>query len=1308
MRVGASPLPVSINKFEQGKRKHGRKPGLASIKAAPLLTVVPFRIEGKSLAATKMVSPPLADYEALPWRGNSQDHNYGTAFLAENILHEPFSLPTFSLQAGTHLHFIVPHFLGQQGSKLCAATAPGGAKQPGNSLPPAPNCWLVSKTAKDSKLPSEFWLVESDYIYPENATPPANTASPIPYPTGRPYRFMGRTSKITVDQTLQQVLASRSPSNTFAGLNGGKPLTVIAHGDMNFSSYYPNCLGVFGFYDPDGTPGDGARYTVCGWHHNPQHDVLASYVTAAGKEQGYSLASLNNELSNIIGFTLPDNFLPNPGNRTLLKAYFENDAAPSANKTPVSVAIGNTSTEALSSYAADCIFAETQLNKSNGQKLPTGATAIEEQLEAALALSQLGHLELDLGPKFLEARHNKGFVAHKGSTLWQIQLDKSKLAKGTVADNGMPSCVIPLLATLNQLQQQYDDSQHQIQVLRQQLYFDWCKYMQASYTPSDARDDFPDEGYIRYFIEHYGVKELDSLVKQTGLLTVSKNADEANQPGQTNPIESKANYSITVGTAGASDLANQFLTAWDSLKQAVDSYNQSIDTTKTPRLLISDAPGPRYWQPTNPAILVAGLPLDSSDQYAPTKTTPVLELALPVLDPLNYQSILQAFGGTVSELHSAWQSIQPLVSTLPCIFYQPESDLQKLSAQVWNPFVLDWEMDIEQAAMGSEDGLYPTDAIKNSFKLDPMRPDFAKLQQGSGNLSVFSGSVLLSPGSRSHLLNNITDTLKTYFQQQKIKFNASNTEADFLAAASFSDALGTLDQKALANPITADDLDSALYVLWQTYKFMLINKVVAQTLNGFNQANIMGRKTSQLPMAEPVGFASAQAFTQSLKKYVQNERSMSPIMSFDFNPIRSGLMKINRLALIDNFGVNHSLNLDGSATDAKSITVESSSTASTLANPGQDQTFPISVPPRLIQPARLNFRWLSGADGCIETHSHPETSPICGFILPNYLDQTLAVYDASGKALGSLDESATWSVPPWQAVASDISKNVGNPYLLSVLQWLQQKYQTGNHNVITDFFDTLQLSLNQIAPAGANIYGSKSQLMGRPMAVVRSQLSFSIKGKPYIDQSWSALLRDLNNCTTTPGWDYQNRYNRQWQNVEMPIRLGEHHQLNDSLIGYWPETEKGISDSQFITPLAASVDMDDSDINTFAKDVPQEQWLALVGGKQTVTMLMEPRGLVHATTGFLPTKALDIPSQYYLDALQGLEIWFQTSPLLQDDIKNSSKVSVNLPQIAGYQWSWWDAYHGVQPIVKQDIKAAFDGQQKILNGWLLLRPGQQN
>ncbi|MBV7335392.1 hypothetical protein KFU94_45565 [Chloroflexi bacterium TSY] len=67
-------------------------------------------------------------------------------------------------------------------------------------------------------------------------------------------------------------------------------------------------------------------------------------------------------------------------------------------------------------------------------------------------------------------------------------------------------------------------------------------------------------------------------------------------------------------------------------------------------------------------------------------------------------------------------------------------------------------------------------------------------------------------------------------------------------------------------------------------------------------------------------------------------------------------------------------------------------------------------------------------------------------------------------------------------------------------------------------------------------------------------------------------------------------------------------------------------------------------------------------------MLADPRGVVHATTGILPTVSVSIPPDQYTNALRAIEVTFPTAPLLT----NPNRICIPLPDEPGDQWAWLD------------------------------------
>ncbi|MDJ0589444.1 MAG: hypothetical protein QNJ72_05510 [Pleurocapsa sp. MO_226.B13] len=72
---------------------------------------------------------------------------------------------------------------------------------------------------------------------------------------------------------------------------------------------------------------------------------------------------------------------------------------------------------------------------------------------------------------------------------------------------------------------------------------------------------------------------------------------------------------------------------------------------------------------------------------------------------------------------------------------------------------------------------------------------------------------------------------------------------------------------------------------------------------------------------------------------------------------------------------------------------------------------------------------------------------------------------------------------------------------------------------------------------------------------------------------------------------------------------------------------------------------------------------------QTLTMLVDPRGVFHATSGILPTKVINIPPDHYTEALANIKVTFLTSPILTERT-NQGSLNLPLPTAPDYDWVW--------------------------------------
>lgn len=169
------------------------------------------------------------------------------------------------------------------------------------------------------------------------------------------------------------------------------------------------------------------------------------------------------------------------------------------------------------------------------------------------------------------------------------------------------------------------------------------------------------------------------------------------------------------------------------------------------------------------------------------------------------------------------------------------------------------------------------------------------------------------------------------------------------------------------------------------------------------------------------------------------------------------------------------------------------------------------LPPRVLAPGRVDSRWLSAAfDTSVpgftadfaESNDHPATSPVCGWIVPNHLDLSLAFYDADGSPIGS------FGLEHGDGVYRTRAGNLGNPqddldadlgpdsaplvnvHVARLMRFVNQE----GAGFLTDLMAAIEQSDQYINPVGFAQDAALSVLIGRPLAIVRTVQAISTWG----------------------------------------------------------------------------------------------------------------------------------------------------------------------------------------------------------------------
>jgi hypothetical protein len=198
-------------------------------------------------------------------------------------------------------------------------------------------------------------------------------------------------------------------------------------------------------------------------------------------------------------------------------------------------------------------------------------------------------------------------------------------------------------------------------------------------------------------------------------------------------------------------------------------------------------------------------------------------------------------------------------------------------------------------------------------------------------------------------------------------------------------------------------------------------------------------------------------------------------------------------------------------------------------------------------------------------------------------------------------------------------------------------------------------------PLGARVDANLSVLVGRPLALLRVRLDLQLAGSPISDTGWKATFD-----TASPAY----------ASTTLPVRLGEQLDRTDGVIGYFAGND--------YTVFTAVAGPDDT-TQTYVRASGPVSYLsvAMPAGHYTyATVLADPRAAVHACTGILPVKQLDLPQQVVEQALAALEVSFEVGPLLTSVVPTpvqpgqtpafAQSISLPIPAEQNGTWSWWE------------------------------------
>jgi len=1079
------------------------------------------------------------------------------------------------------------------------------------SFPEVPNRWLIVRFRNGmTKVNPTTWIVESDYL---NAS---DGRVSFLDPKSQSLHSPNVVTKIG----RSQLLTARWAENA---ATGAMYLRAVGPGDVTFSAYAPAAENVFSFIDTDATnlpENTTLTYLVAGWYANPSFDPLnhPSPETAAKEfvsqmnERNWTIAGVK-DLSAYTGPIAGQSIFHGMVNS--LEWQTANMPSGSASQVPddisksVKVAIGNTSVEALSALVG----------------ATPGAQDIDLTLLEALQYGSLEALDNAGGRTIVANKARQArYGARGGGQSWEVRerevngadlpTDKAPDLSGYAQD----------LAALNKAQSDLNDKQRKLASLQWTLYARWWKnqnYNVLGLGPTNPPSNMSD---IAAALDQTS-KEYKALVSE---------------------IQKLQQDIASAFTMGSIPLFTD--------RGLIDKHG--TDVLKLPPSLVLKANNaPRYWHPNDPVLLVSGIANTddaTSNQALQCRTLtqivtgltingttvtadgaaafiplPIAHKDVPApvyalckeaffLDPANWSNIAKnLFLGEVqppdigTAIAKGTWAVESSVAPLPLSLF--------LWAQPWDPIFLEWRIKWFPTYY-QKDAQSPWQFKRDEWQFNGDDYDWTGLSLNESLVVGYTGRTVLT----SHSVFNFENRLRDYIAKSK----------------------------------TPQPKLQKLDALLQTIRSW---GIMSQRFSGLHDQFVTRSTQQTWP-------PSGNAATLVQHQYQSSPDPTKGDKDFDFGPISptffpqmGGFFVIDNIEVIDSFGQCISLlaaNNNPTGGKAAAFTPIRSKQL-TPANPNiavGDYTPAqfLQQPFGLVQPAQLVMRWVDATTDSNEVGLVADANPVCGWLLPNHLDEALAIYDQKGQLLGELREDLQKHTVDWYP-APDSTKPITDPdkipnlHLRSVITGLIAAQKQSNAS-FDNFMRVIDETLWLVDPLGGRSDPDMAVLIGRPLAVVRLKVGLDLEGDAFTNQSWADTFTANDNSVTK---------------TSFALKLGSLVLHEDGLIGYY-------CDGGFQTFNSVHFPSDLDTGSTYVKAIGGKpgNYLSITpnGAENFVTLLMDPRGSVHGATGIVPVKEISLPNNFFEEVLSSMEITFSVDSLL------TSAASIQIPRLSEQNgaWSW--------------------------------------
>jgi len=367
----------------------------------------------------------------------------------------------------------------------------------------------------------------------------------------------------------------------------------------------------------------------------------------------------------------------------------------------------------------------------------------------------------------------------------------------------------------------------------------------------------------------------------------------------------------------------------------------------------------------------------------------------------------------------------------------------------------------------------------------------------------------------------------------------------------------------------------------------------------------------------------------------------------------------------------------------------------------------VAVPPRLLRPARWQFRLvdaatLVGAEGTEarvdQIEPDLQVSPVAGFLLPDHLDESLEVFAADGSPLGELlhepvSGGVLWEIAPGRPGPADAGPGYALTPPQQPLGWFagglvaadaaaRGRDQTAGGppaesalSALLRAVDTTLWTVDSLASLGTEHVAG---LVGRPIAVVRAQLRLELRPPADVDLSDPDRAAEWAAAESLAA-----RYG-------FGVRIGEVTRSDDGVLGFFVDDDYSRFHlvDEAIAGAAPEAGRSRGQLGLYGETgglpgrTPLDHpYIAGGGGSPgdpgalsgplvlhpgrtvTLTILMHPAGKAHLTSGVLPRREVALARDWVGTGLAAIAPSLRTGPVLvETDLDDAAQV--RLPKVS--------------------------------------------